>query len=61
METTIAAMSMQMAMSNLQNAWSIGLMKNSMESAQANMDAITDMMDAMPSPDGRGTLLDIRV
>lgn len=61
MESAIAAMSMQMAMSNLQNSVSIGMMKKTMESAEASMETITDMLDAMPSPDGRGTVLDVRV
>lgn len=61
MESTIAAMSMQMAMSNLQNSVSIGMMKKTMETAEASMESITQMIDAMPSPDGRGNLLNIRV
>ncbi len=61
METSIAAMSMGMAMANVQNALSVSMMKKSLDASQANMEAITKMMDSMPSPDGRGTVLDIRV
>ena len=61
METSIAAMSMGMAMANVQNALSVSMMKKSLDASQANMETITKMMDSMPSPDGRGTVLDIRV
>ena len=61
METSIAAMATGMAMANLQNSISVSMMKKSLEATQANMEAITKMMDSMPSPDGRGTVLDIRV
>ena len=61
METSIAAMATGMAMANLQNSVSVSMMKKSLEATQANMEAITKMMDSMPSPDGRGTVLDIRV
>lgn len=61
MESSIAALSMSMAMANMQNSVSIGMMKKTMEASQQSMQAITDMMDAMPSPDGKGTLLDVRV
>ncbi len=61
METSIAAMATGMAMANLQNSVSISMMKKTLDASQANMEAITKMMDSMPSPDGRGTVLDIRV
>ncbi len=61
METSIAALSMGMATANLQNQLSVSMMKKSLEASQANMETITKMMDSMPSPDGRGTLLDVRV
>lgn len=60
MEMDIAAMSMSMAMANMQDALSVGMMKMSMESSQQAMDQITDMIDNIPSPDGRGQLLNIR-
>ena len=61
METSIAAMATGMAMANLQSSVSISMMKKTLEASQANMETITKMMDSMPSPDGRGTVLDIRV
>ncbi|MBP0983151.1 MAG: YjfB family protein [Oscillospiraceae bacterium] len=61
MESEIAALSMSMAMANLQNGVSIGMMKKTMESTEQSMEMITDMMDNMPSPDGKGNLLNVRV
>lgn len=61
METSIAAMATGMAMANLQSSVSISMMKKTLDASQANMETITKMMDSMPSPDGRGTVLDIRV
>ncbi len=61
MESSIAALSMSMAMANVQNSVSVSMMKKTMEASQQSMQAITDMIDAMPSPDGRGTLLNVRV
>ncbi|MGN1109182.1 MAG: YjfB family protein [Oscillospiraceae bacterium] len=61
MESEIAALSMGMAMSNLQTGISIGMMKKTMESTEQSMELITDMMDNMPSPDGKGNLLNVRV
>lgn len=54
-------MATSMAMSNLQNAVSLGMMKKTMEATEASMENIIEMMDAMPSPDGKGTLLNVRV
>lgn len=61
MESEIAALSMGMAMANLQNGISIGMMKKTMESTEQSMEIITDMLDNMPSPDGKGMLLNVRV
>lgn len=64
MESSIAALSMSMAMSNVQSALSIKMMKNTMDSAEASMEIITEMLGdipVMPSPDGKGMLLDVRV
>lgn len=60
MEMSIASMSMDMAMSNMQDALAIGMLKKTMEASEASMEAITDMIDNMPSPDGRGQLLNVR-
>ncbi len=61
MESYIAALSMSMASANLQNSLSVGMLKKSMDSSEQTMETITDMLDSMPSPDGRGTQLDVRV
>ncbi len=61
MEMAIAQLSMNMAAANTQQALSIGMLKKTMESSEASMDMITDMIDNIPSPDGRGTVLDVRV
>lgn len=61
MEMEIAALSMNMAMANLQNGISIGMMKKTMEANEQSMEAITDMFDNLPSPDGKGTVLNVKV
>ncbi len=61
MEMQIAATSMTMAEQKLQQSVSVSMLKKTMDSAEASMSKILDMMDTMPSPDGRGTLLDVRV
>lgn len=60
MELDIAALSMNMAAANLQQGVSIGMMKKTMEFTQQAMETITDMLDSMPSPDGKGTVLNVR-
>ena len=61
MEMSIAQLSMDMAAANLQNALSVGMLKKNMEATEQTMEAFTDMMANMPSPDGRGTLLNVLV
>lgn len=60
MEMQIAAMSMSMANANAQNALAIGMMKKTMDSQEQSMELITEMLDNMPSPDGRGQIMDVR-
>ena len=60
MEMDIAALSMNMAMANLQNGISVGMMKKTMEANEQSMEAITDMLNNMPSPDGKGTVLKVK-
>lgn len=60
MESYIAALSMSMASSSLQNSVSVSMMKKSMDSSEQTMQTITKMLDNMPSPDGRGTKLNVR-
>lgn len=60
METYIAALSMSMAAANVQNTLSVSMLKHSMDSAEESADIITEMLDEnVPSPDGRGTLLNV--
>lgn len=59
MEMEIAALSMSIAQANTQNAVSIGMMKKTMEASEQSMEMITDMIDSIPSPDGRGQLLNV--
>ena len=61
MEMSIAQLSMDMAAANLQNALSVGMLKKNMEATEQTMEAFTDMMANMPSPDGKGTLLNVLV
>lgn len=61
MEMEIAALSMNMAMANVQNGISVGMMKKTMEANQQSMEVITDMLNNMPSPDGKGTVLNVKV
>lgn len=57
----IASMSMSMAQYNVQSAVSIGMLKNSMESAEAANAQLIEMMDSVPMPSsGVGSLLDVR-
>ena len=61
MEMQIASMAMSMAMSNMQNGLAVSMLKKTMEASEESMNNILDMLDSIPSPDGRGQLLDIRV
>lgn len=61
MESQIAALSMSMAMQNVQNSVSVGMMKKTMEQTEETMQVMTEMLNNMPSPDGRGNLLNLRV
>lgn len=60
MEMQIASTAMAMAMDNIQNGLAVGMLKKTMEASEASMEAITEMLDNMPSPDGKGLLLDVR-
>lgn len=58
---SIAALSMNVAMQNVQNSVSTSMLKKSIDSAQQTMEAFSKMLGDMPSPDGKGTLLNVRV
>ncbi len=60
MEMEIAALSMSMATANVQNAMSVGMLKKTMDSSEQAAELITDMLDNIPSPDGRGQILNVR-
>lgn len=60
MEMQIAGLSMSMAAANTQNAVSIAMMRKTMDSQEQAMDLITEMIGNMPSPDGRGQIMDVR-
>lgn len=57
---SIAALSMEISMQNVQNSVSTSMLKNSMDSVEQSMEKITEMLDNIPSPDGRGNLLNVR-
>lgn len=60
MEMQIASTAMAMAMDNVQNGLAVGMLKKTMEASEASMEAITEILDNMPSPDGKGLLLNVR-
>ena len=56
----IPALSMSMSMYQLGSSWSMGLMSKVMDSAEENMEAMVEMMEAVSSPD-LGQHIDRRV
>lgn len=60
MEMSIASTAMSLAMANMQNGLAVGMLKKTMDASEQSMEAITEMLDSIPSPDGRGQLLDVR-
>lgn len=61
MEMSIASAAMSMAMDNLQSGLTVGMLKKTMDASEQSMEGIVEMLDSMPSPDGKGQLLDVRV
>lgn len=61
MEMSIASTAMSLAMANMQNGLAVGMLKKTMDASEQSMEAITEMLDSMPSPDDRGQVLDVRV
>lgn len=57
---SIAALSMEISMQNVQSSLSTSMLKNSMDSVEQSMEKITEMLDNIPSPDGKGNLLNVR-
>lgn len=59
--SVIAAASMDLSQYNVQTAVSLGLLKNSMESAEAINAQLIEAMGSVPMPSsGVGSLLDVR-
>lgn len=57
----LAAASMNYAQYNVQTAVSLGVLKNSMESAEAVSAQLIEAMESVPMPSsGVGSLLDVR-
>lgn len=61
MEMSIAGASVALSETKLQQSLSVSMLKKTMDSAEDSMSKILDMMDSVPLPDGRGSLLDVRV
>lgn len=61
MEMQVASTAMAMAMDNMQSGLAVGMLKKTMEASEEAMELITEMLEKIPSPDGRGQLLDVRV
>ena len=61
MDMQIASTAMAMAMQNILRGSAVGMLKETMEASEASMEALNEMLEKLPSPDGRGQLLDIRV
>lgn len=61
MEMQIASMAMSMAMNNMQDSLAVSMLKKTMEASEESMNNIIEMLDSIPSPDGRGQLLNVRV
>ena len=59
----IANLSMNMAQYNIQNQASLSMLKNTMESQEASSNILIESLANMPMPsaDGRGNMLDVRV
>lgn len=56
----IANLSMTMAQQNIQSQASISMLKNTMDSQEASSNILIESLQNMPSPDGRGTVMDVR-
>ncbi len=56
----IANLSMSMAQQNVQNQASISMMKNVMDSQEASSNKLLESLQNIPSPDGKGTVMDVR-
>lgn len=60
MEMQIASMAMSMSESKTMQGVSVSMLKKTMEASEQSMETILDMLDSIPSPDGKGQLLNVR-
>ena len=56
----IANLSMNMAQYNVQNQASMSMLKNTMDSQEASSNILLESLQNMPSPDGKGMIMDVR-
>lgn len=57
----LSALSMNMSQYNIQSQASISMLKNTMDSQEvSSMKLIDSLAQSAPSPDGKGTVLDVR-
>lgn len=61
MEMQIASMAMSMSEAKVAQGVTISMLKKNMEASEQSMQTILDMLDSIPSPDGKGELLNVRV
>lgn len=56
----IANLSMNMAQYSVQSQASISMLKNTMESQEAASNILIESLQNMPSPDGKGMVMDVK-
>lgn len=56
----IANLSMNMAQQNVQNQVSVSMLKNVMDSQEASSNLLLEGLQNLPSPDGKGMVMDVR-
>lgn len=61
MEMQIASMAMSMSETKLHNDVTVGMLKKTMDASEQAMEGIIEMLEQIPSPDGKGELLNVRV
>lgn len=57
----IASMAMSMSEAKVAQGVTVSMLKKTMEASEQSMETILDMLDSIPSPDGKGQLLNVRV
>lgn len=56
----IANLSMNMAQYSVQNQASMSMLKNTIDSQEASSNILLDSLQTLPSPDGKGMVMDVR-